>query len=94
MDAIVPIIDLNNRKARRKFVKEASNIVEDLEKVNASFCFELFNDESKESYLDIYTRHLDWWQETVNTLARTHKFTSFGIDRLWFANNYQPKTHC
>jgi hypothetical protein len=91
MNAVIPLIDLSQRGARRKFIREASNIVEDLEMVNASFYFELFNNESKESYLSIYKRHLDWWQETIKELVRTHKFTTCAIDRLWFANNYKPQ---
>lgn len=92
MDAIVPVVDLNKRGNRRKFIREAQNIVEDLEAVNASFLFELFDDEKPGSYETIYTRHLDQWQETISNLIKTHKFTSCAIDRLWFSNNYQPCT--
>jgi hypothetical protein len=91
MDAIVPLVDFKSRAARRKFVREAGNIVEDLEKVNTSFYFELFNEDSNETYNSLYERHLNWWHETITELIRTHKFTTCAIDRLWFANNYKPK---
>lgn len=93
MNAIIPIIDISKRGERRKFIREAGNIVEDLERVNVSFYYELFDEDSNETYLNIYQRHLDWWQETIKELVRTHKFTSCAIDKLWFANSYAPKPY-
>lgn len=90
MDAIVPLIDMNNRSNRRKFVREASNIVEDLEKVNASFIHEIFDEGNPGSYESIYIRHLNEWQNIISILIKSHKFTSCAIDRMWFSNNYQP----
>lgn len=92
MDAIVPVVEMNTRRNRRQFVREAQNIVEDLEAVNASFLHELFDETNPGTYNSIYKRYLDQWQETVSILIKTHKFTSCAIDRLWFSNNYQPCT--
>lgn len=93
MNAIVPLVDFKNRRERRVYVREAGNIVVDLEKVNTSFIYELFDDQLTDSYSAIYERHLNMWKETVAELIKTHKFTSCAIDRLWFANNYQPKPY-
>lgn len=93
MDAIVPIVDLSRRSNRRQFIREASNIVEDLEKVNASFLFELFDESNPESYESIYRKYLDQWQEVIAMLIRSHKFTSCAIDRMWFSNNYQNQLY-
>jgi len=89
MNAIVPVIDMNNRHNRRKFIREASNIIEDLELVNASFIYELFDESHPGSYQSIYSKYLDQWQQVISMLIKSHKFTSFAIDRMWFANNYQ-----
>jgi hypothetical protein len=91
MDAIVATKDLRNRQDRRKFIREAQNIVEDLELVNTSFLHELFDDKCQDDYKTIYNRWLDQWQETISILIKTHKFTSCAIDRMWFSNNYQPE---
>jgi hypothetical protein len=89
MEAIVPIINMNNRSNRRKFIREAQNIVEDLEFVNASFIHELFDESNPGSYQSIYSKYLNQWQEVISMLIKSHKFTSCAIDRMWFANNYQ-----
>jgi hypothetical protein len=89
MNAIVPLINMNNRSNRRKFVREASNIVEDLELVNASFLHELFDESFPGSYESIYLKYLNQWQEVISVLIQSHKFKSCAIDRMWFSNNYQ-----
>jgi hypothetical protein len=89
MDAIIPIIDISRRSNRRKFIREASNIVEDLELVNASFIHELFDESNPESYQSIYSKYLNQWQEVISILIKSHKFTSCAIDRMWFSNQYQ-----
>ena len=89
INAIVPVIDMNNRSNRRKFISEAQNIVEDLEFVNASFIHELFDESNPGSYQSIYSKYLNQWQEVILMLIKSHKFTSCAIDRMWFANNYQ-----
>lgn len=81
---------MNNRSNRRKFIREAQNIVEDLELVNASFIHELFDDSNPGSYQSIYLKYLNRWQEVIAVLIKSHKFTSCAIDRMWFSNNYQP----
>lgn len=90
MDAIVPLKENMNRAERRQFVREASNIVEDLEAVNASFLFELFDEDNQASYDSIYLKYLMKWKDTIAILIKSHKFEICAIDRMWFSNNYQP----
>lgn len=91
MDAIVPLIQINNRADKRAYKREALSIVEDLERVNASFYFTLFDDSDPRSYQDIYTYYLDLWQQEVKRIVNTHRFKFIGIDIRWFSNQYKPE---
>lgn len=91
VDAIVPLMPLTSRKARRIFVQEAEKVIEPLEEVNASFLFELFDESNKSSYIDLYRKYHESWTRRVKNLCRSKEFTHIAIDATWFTNQYKPE---
>lgn len=93
MTAIVPITDLTNRKEKRKFIQDAKKVALDLEVINQSFLFDLFDDTNKLSYNDIYKIYSKRWQDTIKRLTSQKKIYNCGIDVLFFSREYSPRTY-
>ena len=93
MNAIIPVTPLTSRTLKRAYKQEALRIIEDLERINATFLFKLFNKEDQRTYDQLFDHFNEEWCRTVDYLARTHKFTVIAIDRLWFYNCYKPELY-
>lgn len=91
MDAIVQLSPIHNRSEKRAFKREALSIVEDLERVNASFYYSVFDEQDTRSYQEIYTHYLQEWKTEVMRIVNTHSFKYIGIDIRWFSNQYKPE---
>jgi hypothetical protein len=91
MNAIIPVTPLTSRQLRRMYKQESLRIVEDLELVNATFLFKLFNKDDSRTYDQLFDHFNEEWCKTVDHLAKTHRFTVIAIDRLWFYNCYKPE---
>ena len=91
-DAIQPLTPMTNRWQKRRYEQEALRIVNDLELINTSFLYELFDNESKGSYKALYEKYLQQWLDTVAEICKHRNIKYVGIDRQWFTRNYQPIT--
>lgn len=90
--AIIPIVPLNNRHAKRKFERDAKRIMMPLEEVNTGFTYHLFSDDNPNvSYNGLYQQYLTLWYQTIDEVVKLYKFKYAGIDRLWFERQYKPK---
>lgn len=78
-----------NRSVKRPYVKDASQALLNLDRINSSFLYELFNNSPK-SYLEIYNTHLIKWLSRCRRMAHEFKDTVV-INENWFADMYQPK---
>lgn len=88
--AFLPVKEIVNRRERRLFTKEALSIIEDLEKINTSFLFYLFEETDPRSYLDLYRYYSDLWIQKIDEIAKCRKLKFILLDRTWFVNNYAP----
>lgn len=91
MNAIIPVKPLINRSDKRLFQKEALSVIEDLERVNASFLFYLFDDSDQRTYREIYREYSDMWIQVIDQIINTRKLKFILLDRTWFYNNYAPE---
>ena len=91
--AIIPLTTLTNRAQKRQFVREATKIAGELEVVNTTFIWYLFNAEKERTYNEIYLYFLDKWTETVKHLVANKKFSHCAIDVLFFERNYKTNLH-
>ncbi len=91
MNAIVPLTDISKRKEKRQFIKDAKKVALDLEVINQSFIWDIFNAPSERSYSDIYKEYSKKWQDTVKRLTTKKKIYNCGIDVLFFSREYSPK---
>lgn len=89
--AIIPTIELTNRKLKRQFVNEARKIALPLEQINTSFIWELNNAPEHLSYSDIYRIYAEKWNNKVRELSNRKEFTLAAIDILFFSREYGPK---
>lgn len=89
--AIIPLIPLNNRHAKRQFERDAIKIAIPLEEVNTAFTYHLFSDDNPSAtYNGLYQFYQDLWYKTIDQIVKTYKFKYAGIDRLWFERHYKP----
>jgi hypothetical protein len=89
--AIIPRKPLTNRESKRAFYHEALRVIERLETVNASFIHHLFNEDSKQSFNEIYHKHAEEWNNAIVEILSKNRFKAIFIDVAWFQRQYGKK---
>jgi hypothetical protein len=90
-DAIQPLMAMTNRWQKRKYQQEALRVVHHLEEINTSFLYEIFNEDTVESYGSLYQEYSQKWIDRVKAICKNQKIRFIGIDLQWFERNYRPR---
>lgn len=78
-----------DRSLKRKVKDEFILLSNNLEKINTSFIYNLFENE-KYSYQELYTFHLNKWKHYCDYIKYVLKPKYIQINHLWFSEQYKP----
>lgn len=88
LDAVVPKVNLSERKAKRGFTEESKKVIWELGWINSRFIVSLFKLPNNVGYGEIYTFHLDQWIASAKEWNKKLKFCH--VDENWFCEMYKP----
>lgn len=86
---ITPLRSISNRSGRRPYIRQATEILYNLEQINRNFLLDLFG-KNDLSYQEIYNFYRREW------LRACHDMKSWGkgvvaVDKNWFESEYRPR---
>ena len=79
-----------NREQRRKVEKEIQKALPVFVQIEQDFLQELFDEENQNSYKDIYTRHLEHWNKTIDEWIKLKRLKCVFVNRFYLEEQYKP----